>query len=43
MTSAPSTSVPEIINSLLDLTAWAVFDVDAFPAAIEFLVEILGR
>lgn len=28
MTSAPSTSVPEIINALLDLTAWAVFDVD---------------
>ncbi|WP_419707315.1 S9 family peptidase [Promicromonospora sp. NFX87] len=28
MTSAPVTSVPEIINALLDLTAWAVFDVD---------------
>ncbi|MFD6141501.1 S9 family peptidase [Promicromonospora sp. NPDC060271] len=28
MTSAPLTSVPEIINALLDLTAWAVFDVD---------------
>ncbi|WP_369372747.1 alpha/beta fold hydrolase [Promicromonospora sp. Populi] len=28
MTSAPLTSAPEIINALLDLTAWAVFDVD---------------
>ncbi|WP_275003586.1 alpha/beta fold hydrolase [Promicromonospora iranensis] len=28
MTSAPPTSTPEIINALLDLTAWAVFDVD---------------
>lgn len=28
MTSAPATSAPEIINALLDLTAWAVFDVD---------------
>lgn len=28
MTSAPLTSAPEIISSLLDLTAWAVFDVD---------------
>ncbi|MDR7380590.1 S9 family peptidase [Promicromonospora iranensis] len=28
MTSAPSTSVPEIVNALLDLTAWAVLDVD---------------
>ena len=28
MTSAPATSTPEIINALLDLTAWAVFDVD---------------
>jgi dipeptidyl aminopeptidase/acylaminoacyl peptidase len=28
VTSAPVTSVPEIINALLDLTAWAVFDVD---------------
>lgn len=26
--SAPLTSVPEIINALLDLTSWAVFDVD---------------
>jgi dipeptidyl aminopeptidase/acylaminoacyl peptidase len=28
VTSAPATSVPEIISALLDLTAWAVFDVD---------------
>ena len=28
MTSAPATSTPEIINALLDLTAWTVFDVD---------------
>lgn len=28
MTTTPLTSVPEIINALLDLTAWAVFDVD---------------
>ncbi|WP_211240022.1 S9 family peptidase [Promicromonospora kroppenstedtii] len=28
MTSAPLTSAPEIISSLLDLTAWTVFDVD---------------
>lgn len=28
MTSAPSTSVPEVISALFDLTAWAVFDVD---------------
>ncbi|MEU4365389.1 alpha/beta fold hydrolase [Promicromonospora sp. NPDC023987] len=28
MTSASLTSAPEIINALLDLTAWAVFDVD---------------
>jgi dipeptidyl aminopeptidase/acylaminoacyl peptidase len=28
VTSAASTSAPEIINALLDLTAWAVFDVD---------------
>lgn len=28
MTSASLTSAPEIINTLLDLTAWAVFDVD---------------
>lgn len=28
MTSAPVSSVPEIISSLLDLTAWTVFDVD---------------
>jgi dipeptidyl aminopeptidase/acylaminoacyl peptidase len=28
VTSAPLTSAPEIISSLLDLTAWTVFDVD---------------
>jgi dipeptidyl aminopeptidase/acylaminoacyl peptidase len=28
VTSAPPTSAPEIVNALLDLTAWAVFDVD---------------
>ncbi|MFE7508591.1 S9 family peptidase [Promicromonospora sp. NPDC057488] len=28
MTSAPLTSAPEIISSLLDLTAWTVLDVD---------------
>jgi dipeptidyl aminopeptidase/acylaminoacyl peptidase len=28
VTSAPPTSTPELVNALLDLTAWAVFDVD---------------